>query len=288
MKLSDLGPTTWRSRYLGGPCSLFILHRQPFGGSPGAAFLHVSKDERFSQPLRGLGREERSTLAPPFMKDHDGPTLAKPAPGGPVRPYLGEDHLDVVVGNLKRRLPVVKVEKGVWIASDANLILGDGVFIQRCAELLASRLKRVPIDAVLTAEAKAIPLAFAVSSLLGKERFLVARKSVKKYMGEFVEEEVRSITTEGRQKLVLPSEDAVFARGKRICIIDDVVSTGATLDALARLARKAGGRVVSKCVIWKEGAWYRSRSLVYIGTLPVFLEPGTRQAGKRLQLPGAG
>ena len=203
-----------------------------------------------------------------------------------MRPFRGEDHFDVTVGSLKRRLPVVKVGKGVWIASDANLILGDAVFIQRCAEMLASRLKRAPIDAVLTAEAKAIPLAFAVSSLLGKKRFLVARKTVKKYMGEFVEEEVRSITTKGSQNLVLPSEDAAFARGKRICIIDDVVSTGATLDALARLARKAGGRVVSKCVIWKEGTWYRSRSLIHIGTLPVFIDPDV-QAGEKFPVPGA-
>ena len=82
----------------------------------------------------------------------------------------------MVVGGLKRSLPVIQVERGVWIASDADLILGDTVFIRRCAELLANRLKRFPFDMVLTAEAKAIPLAFAVSSLLGTDRLLVARK----------------------------------------------------------------------------------------------------------------
>lgn len=198
--------------------------------------------------------------------------MRKPSPGGLVRPYRGEKHFDVTVGGLNRRLPLVKVGKGVWIASDADLILGDTNFIRRCAELLAGRLKRLPMDLVLTAEAKAIPLAFEVSSILGKERFLVARKSVKKYVEGFVEEEVRSITTEGRQRLVLTAEDAAFARGKRICVLDDVVSTGATLDALARLAHKVGGRVVSRCAIWKEGTWYSSSSLVYIGTLPVFTD----------------
>ncbi len=231
-----------------------------------------SKDEPFSRSPCQLSWEERSTFIPPATKNHARPALSKPSPGGPVRRYLGENHYDVTVGDLKRRLPVVKVGKGIWIASDADLILGDTIFIRRCAELLAGRLKRSPMDLVLTAEAKAIPLAFAVSSLLGKERFLVARKSVKKYMGQYVEEEIRSITTEGSQRLVLTAKDAVFARGKRICVLDDVVSTGATLDALVRLARKAGGRVVSKCAIWKEGTWYHSRGLVYIGTLPVFTE----------------
>lgn len=176
----------------------------------------------------------------------------------------------MMIGGLGRSLPVVQAERGVWIASDADLVLGDTVFIQRCAELLVDKVKRFPIDMVLTAEAKAIPLAFAVSSLLGKERFLVARKTVKKYMGRFVEESVRSITTEGSQRLVLTAEDARSARGKRICILDDVVSTGETLDALSRLAGKAGGRVTSRCAIWKEGPWYQSRDLTYIGTLPVF------------------
>ncbi len=198
------------------------------------------------------------------------PASDKPIRRGLVRPYLGQKRFDVVIGGLRRSLPIIQAERGVWIASDADLVLGDTSFIQRCAELLVDKLKRSPFDMVLTAEAKAVPLAFAVSSLLGKKRFLVARKTVKKYMGRFVEEPVRSITTEGSQKLVLTAEEAWTARRKQICILDDVVSTGETLDALSRLAGKAGGRVTSRCAIWKEGPWYHSRDLIYIGTLPVF------------------
>ncbi len=180
------------------------------------------------------------------------------------------------IGGLRRRLAIVKMGGGVWIASDADLILGDTLFIQRSAEMLAGRLRRRPFDMVLTAEAKSIPLAFALSSLLGKERFLVARKSVKKYMEGFVEVPVRSITTRGGQRLVLPANDARLVSGKRVCILDDVVSTGGTFDALSRLAVKAGGRVVAKCAIWKEGPWYPSRGLIHIGTLPIFTEADAR------------
>lgn len=214
-------------------------------------------------------------MVTPAARNRARTALNKPSPGGQVRPYRGQRTFDVAVGGLERSLPVVQVEGGVWIASDADLILGDAVFIQRCAELLAARLRRLRFDVVLTAEAKAVPLAFAVSSLLGKERFLVARKSVKKYMGEFVEESVRSITTEGSQRLVLSAADARLARGRRVCLLDDVVSTGETLDALSRLARKAGGQVVCRCAVWKEGPWYPSRGLIHVGTLPVFTEVRT-------------
>ena len=99
-------------------------------------------------------------------------------------------------------------------------------------------------------------------------------------MERFVEEPLRSITTEGSQRLVLPAADARLARGRRICILDDVVSTGETLEALSRLAARAGGRVTSKCAIWKEGPWYASHDLIYIGTLPVFMERTRRQEPK--------
>ncbi len=127
-------------------------------------------------------------------------------------------------------------------------------------------------ELIITAEAKSIPLAYAVATLLGHEKFIVVRKSVKGYMKEFLEEEVKSITTREKQKLILSEEDSRSVEKRRVCILDDVVSTGKTLVALERLIAKANGIVVCKCAIWREGPWYKVEDLIYLDTLPVFVK----------------
>ena len=189
-----------------------------------------------------------------------------------TREYRGQKYLDVRIGDEKRRLPIVAAGKDVWIASDAELVLGDVQFIQTCAGLLVKRIGDLRVELIITAEAKSIPLAYAVATLLGHERFIIVRKSVKGYMKEFLEEEVKSITTREKQKLILSDEDRRSIERKRVCILDDVVSTGKTLVALERLIARAKGIVACKCAIWREGPWYKGKDLICLDTLPIFIK----------------
>ncbi len=176
------------------------------------------------------------------------------------------------IAGLQRRLPIVKIKPHTWIASDAALILGDVEFLSGAAELLSKKVRTFEVDVVLTAEAKSIALAYELSNRLGKSRFLVARKSMKSYMGEYAAERLRSITTAVEQELLLTKEEMRWLSGKKVCLLDDVVSTGATFNALQRLVKKSGGEVACKAAIWKEGPWYESKDLVYLRVLPVFVD----------------
>jgi adenine phosphoribosyltransferase len=169
---------------------------------------------------------------------------------------------------------LIEIEKGTWIASNAALILGDVAFIGTAARLLSDRLRPAKIELLVTAEAKCIALAYALSKELGLQRFVVARKSPKAYMKEYTVERVRSITTRTHQQLLLSSDEALALRNNRVCLLDDVVSTGATLRALETLVSRAGATVASKAVIWKEGPWYRAPDLTYLGRLPIFVRKG--------------
>jgi adenine phosphoribosyltransferase len=160
----------------------------------------------------------------------------------------------------------------MWIASDAALILGDVELISKAAELLAKKVRRKPTDVVLTAEAKSIALAYELSKRLGHERFIVARKSLKVYMGDHISQKLRSITTSSDQELVLTKEEMTCLAGKKVCLLDDVVSTGGTLKALEALVANAGGIVTCRAAIWREGPWYRGSDLVYVDALPVFVD----------------
>lgn len=184
------------------------------------------------------------------------------------------------VGGLQRDLPLVEVSPHLWIASNAELILGDVAFLSSAARLLARRLKSADIDLIVTAEAKSIALAYALSRELGHERFVVARKNLKAYMGDHLSQTVKSITTNSEQSLILTGLDVERIKGKRICILDDVVSTGATLDALEALVERAGGMVHSRAALWKEGPWYNRKGLLYLDSLPVFVDRDSALASK--------
>jgi adenine phosphoribosyltransferase len=188
-----------------------------------------------------------------------------------VRRFRGESSFRVKLNGLERDVPLVEVSPNLWIASDAELILGDVGFLSTAARLLAERLKNEGFDVIVTAEAKSIALAYALSNELGHGRFVVARKNLKAYMGEHISQTVRSITTSSEQSLILTSQDASWIKERRACLFDDVVSTGATLRALDDLVRKAGGTVACSAALWKEGPWYQDERLVYVGSLPVFV-----------------
>lgn len=166
---------------------------------------------------------------------------------------------------LTRRLPIVEVAPGLAIAS--FVILGDTELVTAAAPEIAARLPE--IDALVVAEAKGIPLAHEVSRLLGMN-YIVARKSVKPYMEDPLTDEVRSITTQEVQLLCLDGKDAALLRGKRVALIDDVVSTGESLAALERLVAKAGGEVVARAAILAEGEAVRRKDLIFLGELPLF------------------
>ncbi|MCD6421190.1 MAG: phosphoribosyltransferase, partial [Thaumarchaeota archaeon] len=180
-----------------------------------------------------------------------------------VEVYRGQRDYPIEIGGVSRRLPIVQVDEGVWIASNAEVILGDVEFISAAARLISEKVSRFSPEIIVTAESKAIAFAYEAAKLLGHRKFVIARKSVKSYMRDYLVEEVRSITTSGKQFLVLPREETERIRGRRVCVLDDVVSTGGTLKGLERLVEGAGGRIVCRAAIWVEGPWYRG-DLIYL------------------------
>lgn len=184
--------------------------------------------------------------------------------------YSGQKYHRVEIGGVTRELPLVQVDDGLWIASNAGIILGDIEFINAAARAMAEKLKPHGPEMIVTPEAKAIAFSYEVAKSLGHRRLIIGRKSIKAYMENYLVEEVRSITTRERQTIVLTSEDAERIAGRRICVLDDVVSTGGTITALERLVKKAGGRIACKAAIWIEGPWYREE-LIHLGELPVFV-----------------
>ncbi len=187
-----------------------------------------------------------------------------------VRPYRGERSYVIRLGDVVRELPLVRVDEKVWIASDASIILGDIEFISAAAKLMAEKLKGLDIDLIVTPEAKSIAFAYETAKLLGHSRIIIGRKGVKAYMLNHLAEEVKAITTKERQLIVLNGEDIKLIRGRRIALLDDVVSTGGTIKALEKLVKRAGGRISCRAAIWIEGPWYKG-DLIHLGELPVFV-----------------
>lgn len=184
--------------------------------------------------------------------------------------YNGESTYRVKIGDIVRELPIVQVDDGLWIASDADLVLGDIEFILHTAELISRKVEHLDPEVVVAPEAKALLLTFQVAKNLGHNRMVIARKSVKAYMSDYLITEVKSITTSKKQTLVLTRGDAEYLKGKRVCILDDVISTGGTLKALESVTDKAGGRIVCKASIWIEGPWYED-DITFLGELPIFV-----------------
>ena len=185
--------------------------------------------------------------------------------------YEGQESYTLTVAGLRRELPIIKVGPDLWIAS--FVMLGDVQLVNVCAGALASRLADHEFDLLVGPEAKVVPLLHAVASLLGQSRYVVCRKSLKAYMREPLVVEAESITTHGKQVLVLDSVDVDRVRGKRVAILDDVVSTGGSLLAVEQLLEKAGATVVCRAAVLKEGDFYKG-DLIYLSDLPVFTREG--------------
>ena len=175
------------------------------------------------------------------------------------------------VAGLDRDLPICPVNDKLYIAG--FVIFGDPELTVACArELLA---KAPEYDYIITAEAKGIPLAHEMARQAGDERYILARKGTKLYMRDILEVSVRSITTNREQHLYLDGEDAARMAGKRILIVDDVISTGESLGALEALVEKAGGIICGRMAILAEGDAQNREGLIYLEKLPLFNPDGT-------------
>ncbi|MBQ7850701.1 MAG: adenine phosphoribosyltransferase [Clostridia bacterium] len=174
-------------------------------------------------------------------------------------------HIMTIAG-LERGLPICRVTDDLYIG--AFVIFGDCELTTACA---AELLKRAPeYDYILTAESKGIPLAQEMARLNGDEKWLLARKGPKLYMQDVLCVEVKSITTEKVQKLYLDGNDAALMKGKRILIVDDVISTGESLRALEELVTTVGGQIAGRMTILAEGDAQERKDIVYLEKLPLF------------------
>lgn len=165
-----------------------------------------------------------------------------------------------------RRLPIVRISDNLDIAS--FVLLGDAELVVKAARELAGKIPEV--DYLITAEAKGIPLVQEMARIMDMKRYFVARKSVKPYMQDPFVTEVYSITTQKKQVLCLDREESDMIKGKRIAIVDDVISTGESLKAMEALVEKAGGKVVGRVAILAEGDAAKRKDILYLEALPVF------------------
>ena len=171
----------------------------------------------------------------------------------------------LTVAGVTRDLPLCPINDKLDIA--AFIMFGDVEITIACAEAL---LKKVPeFDVILTAEAKGIPLTYEMSRQSGKP-YIPARKGPKLYMEEPVIVEDRSITTDAVQRLVIDKKDLEMMNGKRVLIVDDVISTGGSLHALETLAAKSTGTVVAKAAVLAEGEAADRGDIVFLEPLPLF------------------
>jgi len=170
----------------------------------------------------------------------------------------------VEIAGVKRELPIVRVGPDVAVAL-LNL-LGDTELTEAAAEALAQRLPP-EVETLVTPEVKAVPLAHALSRITGKP-YVVARKTEKPYMINPISRQVLSITTGKPQLLVLDGADVPLIRGKKVAIVDDVVSTGSTLAGLRELIESVGGQVVAVLTVFTEGT--PRQDVIALGHLPLF------------------
>lgn len=179
------------------------------------------------------------------------------------------DVYPIEIGGVKRDLRLFEIKPGLKIA--IINILGDTELVQTCAHELAKKMDSSAFDVLVTAEAKSIPLAHALSVETGKP-YIVLRKSYKIYMGEPIQAETVSITTGKPQTLLMDEKDIPVLKGKRAAVVDDVISTGSTLNGMLQIIEKAGAQVTLKAAIFTEGDDGDWSDVIALGHLPVFIE----------------
>jgi adenine phosphoribosyltransferase len=176
----------------------------------------------------------------------------------------------IKVAGVERDLPLCPINEELNIG--AFVLFGDVELTCKCAEEL---YKMAPEhDVMITAESKGIPLIHEMCRISGKNRYVLARKSVKLYMKNVIKCETQSITTSSKQTLYIDGDDGEYLKGKRVLIVDDVISTGGSLLSLENLVNQAGGEIVGKMAILAEGDAINRPDIICLGKLPLFDKDG--------------
>ena len=177
------------------------------------------------------------------------------------------------IAGLKRELPLCRITDDLYIA--AFICFGDAQITVACARELLKLVPKEDYDYMLTAEAKSIPLIHEMARQSKAKKYFIARKGPKNYMPDPIHVEDRSITTNGVQKLYLGRDDADLMKGKRILILDDVISTGGSLKAMEHLVEMAGGTVTGRIAVLAEGDAANRDDIKFLAPLPLFNADGT-------------
>lgn len=180
-------------------------------------------------------------------------------------------YYEMTIAGLKRKLPLCTINDDMKIA--AFIMFGDVQITEASARLL---LEKAPeFDIIITAESKGIPLAYEMARQAGINDYIVARKSAKLYMKDVISTQVNSITTDHIQTIYLGEDDAAKMKGKRILIVDDVISTGESLASLEKLVNQVEGNIVGRMAVLAEGEAAKRDDIIFLDKLPVFNADGT-------------
>lgn len=180
-----------------------------------------------------------------------------------------QEFYDITVAGVKRSLPVVPINENMSIAG--FVIFGDTDVVEPCARALAEKLPP-ETEVLVTAEAKSIPLIYEMAKVMKMPRYVIARKSVKGYMrNPIIITTVNSITNMGKEQiLVVDEHDAEFIKGKKVAIIDDVISTGSSIEAIEKLVKESGGEVIARAAVLAEGDAADRTDIIYLEKIPLF------------------
>lgn len=173
----------------------------------------------------------------------------------------------VDIAGVHRELRLFEIKPGLRIA--ILNILGDTELVAACAKALAEKLSKTSYDVLITAETKSIPLVHELA-VVTRKPYVILRKSYKPYMGKALQHETLSITTGQTQTLYLDEKDLQLMKGKKVVIVDDVISTGSTLQAMRLIVQKAGAQVAAEAAIFTEGERAKWSEIIALGHLPVF------------------
>ena len=179
----------------------------------------------------------------------------------------------MTIAGLKRELPICKVNDDLYIG--AFICFGDAEVTEAAAAAMLKKLEGIEYDYLFTAEAKSIPLIHEMARQSGAAKYFIARKGPKAYMPDPIHVEDKSITTAGVQKLYLGRDDADMIRGKRILLMDDVISTGGSIHAMEELVKLAGGSVAGRVSVLAEGDAAARKDIKFLAPLPVFNADGS-------------
>ena len=177
------------------------------------------------------------------------------------------------IAGLQRELPICKITDDLYIG--AFICFGDAELTVACARELLKLVPEDCYDYIFTAEAKSIPIIHEMARQTGAKKYFIARKGMKAYMPDPLWVEDESITTAGKQKLYLGRDDADLIRGKRILIVDDVISTGGSLKAMEALINAAGGTVSDRIAVLAEGGAKDRTDIKFLAPLPLFNADGS-------------